>query len=156
MYLWIKSCWNSSSRKWLTNKSNLASSKPDERLCLQELCVSWMTAIPTFDQWDVLNAITPGLQKVSANTNPESLLHPAITRKHTNPAFFFFSFSLFSHSFFWYAHTRERKPAKCLIHDSNITVKKPDERYLCLHGTGEMRTLWQAKMCANWLIYLRM
>lgn len=72
-------------------------------------------------------------------TNPESLLHPAVTRKDANPAFFLFVF--FLPLLFWYARTRERKPAKCLIRDSNITVKKNDERYLCLDGTGEMQTL---------------
>jgi len=80
--------------------------------------------------------------KKSQQTNPESLLHPAVTRKHANPAFFFFLPFFFPPTPFSGMHTQEKKkPAKCLIHDSYLTLKKPDEKYLCLHGTGEMQTL---------------
>lgn len=120
----MKSCWNSSSHKQLTSKSNLASSKL-ERLRLQELCVSWTTVMSTSDQRDVLNAITPGLQKVSANKSREPVASSDNKKIYKPRVCRVFSSLLFnSHSFFWYAHTRELKPAKCLIHDSNITVKK--------------------------------
>lgn len=84
-------------------------------------------------------------KRVSKQRNPESLLQPVIIKKHVNPAIFFFSFFSFSsHSLFWYAHARARKPAKGLIHDSNISVRKLMKgTFVCMGQriASEMQTL---------------
>lgn len=101
----------------------LPAQKPDERLDLQELYVTANDSDANFWPTRCAKCNHPRTSEDSEQTNPESLLHPAITRKHANPAGFF-SLFFFSHSLFWYAQTRTRKPAKCLIHDSNATIRK--------------------------------
>lgn len=69
--------------------------------------------------------------KIFPKVKPEGLMHPAKTGKPRTPGLLVFFFVFFLNkafcSFFWYTHTKDSKPAKCLIHDSNITVNN-DER----------------------------
>lgn len=152
--MWLKSPWNwRPHTKKKSNKSDLVNSKMRDHACKSFVSSEWLWYQHLTNE--TLNAITTRLQNISKSKARAP--HASSNNKKTqNPRVFFFFLVVLSflnksfHSFFWYAHTKGSKPAKCLIHDSNITVK--NERCLCVHRTGETQTLWQAKTRANWLI----